>query len=215
MPDTSPKPALDPLSRTSEAIFGLLMALSFTGAITITSDSANWMETVIVAALTCNIAWGLTDAMMYLLSNTIDRGHRIHVANRILAAEPDAAIDLVRAEVGDWVNLSLADSQLHQVVELMRHNRAKPDRAALLRSDLRGAAAVFITVVLATFPPILPLLFLRDPDLALRVSNLISVLFLIFLGAVLDRLIGARARFALLMPLLGMILVAIIVALGG
>ena len=27
MPDTSPKPALDPLSRTSEAIFGLLMAL--------------------------------------------------------------------------------------------------------------------------------------------------------------------------------------------
>ncbi len=96
MPDTSPKPALDPLSRTSEAIFGLLMALSFTGAITITSDSANWMETVIIAALTSNIAWGLTDAMMYLLSSVIDRGHRIHVANQILACllyTSDAADD--------------------------------------------------------------------------------------------------------------------------
>ena len=215
MPDTNPKPSLDPLSRCSEAIFGLLMALSFTGAITITSDSVNWMETVIIAAITCNIAWGLTDAMMYLLSNTIDRGHRIYVANRILAAEPDTAIALVRAEVGDWVNLSLADSQLRQVVDLMRRNRAKPDRAALLRSDLKGAASVFITVVLATFPPILPLLFVRDPDLALRLSNLISVVFLIFLGAVLDRLIGARARFALIVPLLGIVLVTIIVALGG
>lgn len=215
MPDISPKPALDPLSRTSEAIFGLLMALSFTGAITITSDSANWMETVIIAALTCNIAWGLTDAMMYLLSNVIDRGHRIHVANQILAAEPDTAVELVRAEVGDWVNVSLADNQLRQVVDLMRRNRAKPDHAALLRSDLKGAVSVFITVVLATFPPILPLLFVRNPDLALRLSNLVSVLFLIFLGAVLDRLIGARLRFALMMPLIGMGLVAIIVALGG
>jgi VIT1/CCC1 family predicted Fe2+/Mn2+ transporter len=170
---------------------------------------------VIIAALTCNIAWGLTDAMMYLLSNTIDRGHRIHVANQILSAEPDAAVELVRAEVGDWVNVSLADNQLRQVVEVMRRNRTKPDRAALLRSDLKGAASVFVTVVLATFPPILPLLFVRDPDVALRLSNLISVLFLIFLGAVLDRLIGARARFALIMPLLGMALVAIIIALGG
>ena len=215
MPDTAAKPALDPLSRCSEAIFGLLMALSFTGAITITSDATDWIRPVIVAALACNIAWGLTDAMMYLLATVIARGHRLHVGRTILAADPKTAIELVRAEVGDWVNVSLDDSQLRQVIDLMRHTRKTPDHAALLLSDIKGAVSVFITVVLATFPPILPLLFVRDPDLALRLSNLVSVLFLIFLGAVLDRLIGARLRFALLMPLIGAALVAIIVALGG
>lgn len=215
MPTATTKPALDPLSRCSEAIFGLLMALSFTGAVSITSDSTDWIKPVIVAALACNIAWGMTDAMMYLLSAIIDRGHRAHIAGQILAADPETAIELVRAEVGDWASVSLTDGQLHQVVDLMRRGRAIPDHAALVRGDLRGAWQVFITVVLATFPPILPLLLVRDPYLAMRLSNIVSLLFLVFLGAVLDRLIGAKLRFALILPMIGSVLVAVIVALGG
>ncbi len=215
MRDTAEKPSLDPLSRCSEAIFGLLMALSFTGAVTIASEGEDWIRQVIVAALTCNIAWGLTDAAMYLLSARIERGRRKRVNREVMAATPEQAIELARAEFADWANVDLSDQQIAQMIAMMRAAHVAPDRAALLRDDLKAAVAVFFTVVLATFPPILPLLLVDDPERALRLSNLVSVLFLVFLGAILDRQVGARLRYALIMPLVGAALVAIIVALGG
>ena len=143
MPDTAAKPALDPLSRSSEAIFGLLMALSFTGA------DHHHLWTAHRLDQTCHRrgdhlqhrpgADRRDDVLSVHRSSTVATASTS--ANQILAAEPDAAVELVRAEVGDWVNVSLGDNQLRQVVDLMRRNRATPDRAALLRSDLKGAAS--------------------------------------------------------------------------
>lgn len=215
MRDVSEKPSLDPLSRCSEAIFGLLMALSFTGAVTIASEGEDWIRQVIVAAVTCNIAWGLTDAAMHLLSTRIERARRQRVNRDVMEADPKAAIELARAEFADWANVALSDQQIGQMIEVFRKARATPDHQALLRGDLKAAVSVLFTVVLATCPPILPLILVGDPELALRMSNLVSVLFLVFLGAILDRLIGARLRYTLVMPLVGAALVAVIVALGG
>ena len=60
--------ALDPVYRASEVIFGVLMAMSFIGSISVASDGREEIRTLLVAALGCNLAWGLVDGVMHLVS---------------------------------------------------------------------------------------------------------------------------------------------------
>jgi len=52
-----PRPVLDPIDRLSEIIFGLLMALSFTGTMSTVTGSEGGVNAVLAAALGCNIAY--------------------------------------------------------------------------------------------------------------------------------------------------------------
>jgi hypothetical protein len=47
---------LDPIERVSEIIFGLIMALSFTGAVSAATAGREEIRTVLFAALGCNLA---------------------------------------------------------------------------------------------------------------------------------------------------------------
>jgi hypothetical protein len=64
---------LDPVDRVTEVIFGLLMAMTFTGTISVATSGQEAERTMMFAALGCNLAWGLADAVMYLLRALIDR----------------------------------------------------------------------------------------------------------------------------------------------
>jgi hypothetical protein len=59
---------LDPIERVSEIIFGLIMALSFTGSVSAATAGREEIRTMMFAALGCNLAWGLVDGVMYLVS---------------------------------------------------------------------------------------------------------------------------------------------------
>jgi len=48
--------SLDPLSRLSETMFGLLMTLTFTGTMSVAIGAEQTVTTVLFAALGCNIA---------------------------------------------------------------------------------------------------------------------------------------------------------------
>jgi hypothetical protein len=60
--------ALDPIDRISEVLFGLIMVLSFTGSISVVSDGRAEISELLWAALGCNLAWGIIDAVFYLMS---------------------------------------------------------------------------------------------------------------------------------------------------
>ena len=47
---------LDPISRVSEILFGLIMALTFTGTISAASAGREEVRTLLVGAIGCNIA---------------------------------------------------------------------------------------------------------------------------------------------------------------
>ncbi|HYX66533.1 MAG TPA: hypothetical protein VE935_20125 [Burkholderiales bacterium] len=64
---------LDPIERVSEVIFGVLMAMSFIGALSVASGGREEVRTAMIAALGCNIAWGLVDAVMYLVATLTER----------------------------------------------------------------------------------------------------------------------------------------------
>ena len=64
---------LDPFDRVSEVIFGVLMAMTFIGALNVATAGSQEVRTVMKAALGCNIAWGLTDGVMYLVGIVTER----------------------------------------------------------------------------------------------------------------------------------------------
>src|SRR5580765_2704307 len=68
------KRLLNPVERISEILFGLIMALTFTCTISVaTADKADVRE-MLIGAIGCNFAWGLVDAIMYLLTGLAERG---------------------------------------------------------------------------------------------------------------------------------------------
>jgi VIT1/CCC1 family predicted Fe2+/Mn2+ transporter len=70
--------------------------------------------------------------------------------------------------------------------------------------------------VAATFPPVIPFLVVHDVARALRISNAVAVVCLFFAGWWLGKATGVRAwLLALAMVLVGVVLVAVAVALGG
>jgi VIT1/CCC1 family predicted Fe2+/Mn2+ transporter len=67
------KRVLDPVERVSEVIFGVLMAMTFIGALNVAEAGDGEVRKVLVAALGCNIAWGLADAVMYVVAMLTER----------------------------------------------------------------------------------------------------------------------------------------------
>jgi len=67
------KPALDPIDRVSEVIFGVLMAMTFIGAMNVAEAGQGEVRKTLIAALGCNVAWGITDAVMYIVAILTER----------------------------------------------------------------------------------------------------------------------------------------------
>jgi hypothetical protein len=55
---------LDPIDRNSEIMFGLFITLTFTGTINAVNAGTGEVNTMVVAALWCNVAWGFVDGVM-------------------------------------------------------------------------------------------------------------------------------------------------------
>ena len=66
---------LDPIARVSEVLFGLIMALTFTGTLSAATAGREEIRTLLIGVIGCNIAWGLVDAVMFLMSALTERGH--------------------------------------------------------------------------------------------------------------------------------------------
>ncbi len=66
--DKAEKRLLDPTERLSEILFGLIMVLSFTCSFSVATERGRAdVRNMLVAALGCNLAWGIIDAVFYLM----------------------------------------------------------------------------------------------------------------------------------------------------
>ena len=83
------EPVLSVVDRVSELLFGLFMALTFVAAVSVTDTGQGEIQSMFAAALGCNLAWGLVDAVMYLVRTVTDRGRSLTLVRSVRAA-PDA-----------------------------------------------------------------------------------------------------------------------------
>src|SRR5262249_47529473 len=87
---------LDPMSRVSEVLFGLIMVLTFTGSLSVATAGRGEVREMLVGALGCNMAWGVIDAMLYLLGVLAERGRSLSALRALRkAADPEKARALV------------------------------------------------------------------------------------------------------------------------
>jgi VIT1/CCC1 family predicted Fe2+/Mn2+ transporter len=93
---------------------------------------------------------------------------------------------------------------------------APPSGARLSTSDLRGALGVFLLVFLTTFPVAVPFIVMRHASSAMRASNAIAVVMMFVAGVAYARIVGRPPwALGLAMVVLGCVLVALTIALGG
>ena len=211
------KRALDPIDRVSEVLFGLIMVLTFTGSLSVYEAGREDVRTMLVGALGCNLAWGIIDAVFYLMGCLAEKGRDLATFRAVReAGDPGQAQRLLADALPPMVASVLEPAELEAMRLRLLKLPTPPERARLGWDDGRGALGVFLLVFLSTFPVVIPFIVMRDPVPALRVSNAIAVVLLFVAGYAFGRLTGRRpAWMGSAMVVLGSILVGITIALGG
>jgi hypothetical protein len=214
---TARQPVLSPVDRVSEMLFGLFMALSFVGAISVADSGRDDLREMFIAALGCNLAWGLVDAVMYLVRTITDRGRWITLVHSVrAAADAPAGRQLIAGALSKVGARFLMEPELESIRCRILALPSVPKRPTLLRDDVLAAIAIFLIVVAATFPVVLPFALLQDLGLAMKTSRAVALVMLFIGGLALGRYAGYGSwKVGLMMAGLGIVLVAAIVALGG
>jgi hypothetical protein len=198
-------------------LFGLFMALTFVGAISVADQGDAQIRTMFIAALGCNLAWGLVDAVMYLVRTVTDRGRLLTLIRSVRSA-PDAESGRTLIEgslsqvAAGLVSTAEIEAMRGRVVALT----TLPARPKLNRDDLIAALAIFLIVVASTFPVVLPFMLFEDVGMAKNVSRAVALAMLFAGGLALGRYAGYGSwKVGFLMAGLGTALVVAINALGG
>ncbi|MCU0357493.1 MAG: VIT1/CCC1 transporter family protein [Cyclobacteriaceae bacterium] len=208
---------LSPVDRIAEVLFGLIMVLTFTGAISVGTDAREDVRELLWAALGCNVAWGLVDAIMYLMNVAVDRGHAITVIRKIhQSTNPEEAGEILKSEIQPGIAGLMKPEELQNLSSRIRQ-LPEPSKANLINgTDLWAGVQIFLLVFLCTFPVALPFAFMDELTLAIRVSNGVALLMLFIGGFLLAGYAGFRRLLtALIYTMIGVLLVMLTMALGG
>jgi VIT1/CCC1 family predicted Fe2+/Mn2+ transporter len=210
------EPVLSPIERVCEVCFGLFMALTFVGAVSAATAGTDAGRLMFYAALGCNLAWGLADAVMYLVRTLTDRARRLRIAAAIRAdRDPARGVRRLKGELAGVMKMLVSDTELEAMRARLAALPELPAKPHLTVSDYLAAAGIFALVVLATFPVALPFLLL-DKSPALLVSRVLTLIMLFVCGVALGRHAGGVGwKAGLAMTVVGVALTAAIIALGG
>jgi hypothetical protein len=208
---------LEPMERIAEILFGLIMVLTYTGTISVVTADRIQIRTMLIGALGCNLAWGIIDAGMYLMSRLHEQGRNILV---LRAVRDTTNLDAARHAIANALPPLLASALPQNQLEFMREKLLQlpepPMRPALTKQDGVGAVAVGLLVFLSTFPIVLPFLFISDPRPALRISNAVAIIMMFICGYFFGHYAGLRPLLmGLLSIAIGCALVFVAIALGG
>jgi len=215
--DRGSRRILDPPARISEILFGVIMALTFTTTIDAASAGREEVRTLLFAAVGCNVAWGLVDALMYLVDVLSERGRDLLTLRAVrTASSPDAARAVIAGVLPPIVARLLTGDDFARLQRGLAALTDVPARPWLAKEDWLGAAGVFLLVFLSTLPLAVPFVLIADVRVALRASNALAIVMLFAAGLLLGRYGGYRpALTGLIMMVLGCGLVALTIALGG
>ena len=209
--------ALDPISRISEVLFGLIMVLSFTGSISVVSDGKAEIKDLLWAALGCNLAWGIIDGVFYLMTRLFEKGHGYSVFMKLKSTTDKAeARKLISDELPPVISAILKPEEVDQLQERLVKLEDVPKSVLINWSELRTAFMILLLVFTCTFPVAFPFIFFNDTAFALRISNGIALLILFVGGFSVGKYAGFKPVVTgIVILLLGIILVGITMALGG
>ena len=208
---------LDPSERIAEVLFGLIMVLTFTGSLSIAEAGRDDVRAMLIGALGCNIAWGIIDGVLYLLSALAEKGRALstYLALR-QAATLTEAHQLIAGALPPLVASVLAPEEIDRVRQRLQALPAPPASVRLSATDWWGALGVFLLVFFSTLPVAVPFMVMRSASTAMRASNAVAIVMLFVAGVTYARIVGRSPLIlGVAMVALGCVLVALTMALGG
>ena len=219
---------ISPTQAAVEFFYGLLMAMTLSNTLRLAligSSIGDVVFIVSVAIFGCNLAWGIADGAVSVLTSHFQNLYYYRKVKQIkegadqeaareLAAEvlSEALTEIQEDILDDEARKRMADVAIHAI---KRKEIVKP---TLGRSQWITAGWCVLLNVAAALPfiAIYQMAFLLDLNLVTLLANITGAALLFFLGRFLDRRLGdGTGRTGLVMVGLGMLMLAIIVALGG
>ena len=220
MPDDpikSTRRVLNPNERIAEVLFGLIMVLTFTGSLSVAEADRAEVRTMLIGALGCNLAWGVIDAVLYLMGSLSQKGTGLQAFRAVRqATDPDQAHRVIAGALPSLIASVLTPADLEMLHKRLKRLPEPSGRPGLHKDDWLGALGVFLLVFVSTFPVAIPFMVMRNAGPALRVSNAIAIGMLFILGHAFGR-VAAHNQWlmGISMVALGTILVGMTMALGG
>lgn len=208
--------ALDPVDRAGEMLFGLIMVLTFTSAMSAAGTAESDVGAMLVGAIGCNTAWGIIDAMMYLMGAHGARslgGGTIEAVRS--APDEHTAHALIADALPPIVVPALTKADLERVRSHLLGLAPPNLQPRLTAEDWLGACGVFVIVSLGIVPVLLPFVMIGDVALALWISHAIAIVLLFLTGFGFGRHVGRSWQTGIAMVAIGIALVAVANALGG
>ena len=211
---------LDPASRLGEILFGLVMVLTITLSAGITMDEGRaGVRQLLAAAIGCNIAWGIIDAVMYMMNCVTVRSQKMRLVTAIQQAEsPEIALTLIEEgidpELQELLHPNEAEAFGRSVLKHVAQAQIKSIRVT--KDEVYGALACFLLVFFSCLPAALPFFIFSQPHFALRVSNFLLLLFLFLIGRKWAQYAGTNPLVTgTALVVLGLVLVGLAILLGG
>ena len=213
---TRRRPVLEPTDRISEIVFGLIMATTFTGTLSATAGRED-IRTMLIGAIGCNLAWGLVDAVMYIVTTLTERGRNLRLLQQVRATTQSAVAQrLIGETLPEALAHRLQPVEIDRLWARLQSLPEPPRHPRLGGRDFAAAMAVFLLVVASTFPVVVPFMVFDQVVAATRTSNAIAVLMLFLAGHALGRHAGCLPwRTGMAMAAIGVVLVVLTIALGG
>jgi len=208
---------LDPMDRISEILFGLVMVLTITCSFSVGGAGRTEVHQMLIGALGCNVAWGVIDAFLYWLACFHVHGQKIRALQAVREAKsPLKAHSVIADALPPVLSAVTTPAELEEFRRRLQQLPEPPQHPRLTKDEWLAGVGVFLLVVVATFPVVLPFLLVHDPRRALRVSNGIAILLLFLTGYFYGYHTGHRPLTSgLIMVVIGAAMVAMTIALGG
>ena len=208
---------LDPMERISEILFGLVMVLTITCSFSLGGAGRTEVHQMLIGALGCNVAWGVIDAFLYWLGCFHVHGQKITALRAVRKAKSASEAHRLIADALPPVLAAVTTpAEFEEYRRRLQQLPEPPQRPRLTRDEWLAGLGVFLLVVVATLPVVLPFLLVHDPRRALRISNGIAILLLFVTGYLYGYHTGHRPlRSGLIMVVFGLAMVGMTIALGG
>jgi len=211
------KRLLNPVDRISEILFGLIMALSFTCTISVAESSKAEVRDIMIGAIGCNLAWGLVDAVMFILTGLAEKGHGRAILRFVrTTTNAEKSRKFIADALPPVVSSAMETKDLENIRKELLKLPESSLRVRVTAKDLKMGLAIFLLVFVSTIPVALPFKFIDDAQRALRVSNLVAIILMFIAGWLLALFAGYNKWvMGFFMILLGIVLVTLTIALGG
>jgi hypothetical protein len=201
-------------------LFGLIMTLTFTlGSGLTVEDGPDAVRQLLIAALGCNVAWGIIDGVICWMGRVSERNRRARLGRAVREASGrDAAVALVRDELDPSLeDVAPEDAREKLYAAVADHVGARDvARGGARAEDLYAAVASFILVFGWALPALIPFFFLSDKLLSLRLSNAILIALIFVTGWRWAGWTGGnRLASGATMAGIGVALVVVALLLGG